>query len=127
MIETKIKPFELEFEIPGLTKMSNQLLRGNWRTKHGHARKWKIAVLIAIGSNRPDTPIAKCRLKLTRCSARRPDYDGLVSGFKPIIDGLVEAGVLLNDSYENVDIPEYLHETCGAKDGKMRVRVIEVL
>lgn len=106
--------------------MSNELLRSNWRTKHGQAKKWKQLVFIAVSKHIPDKPFMKAKLTLTRFSAKRPDFDGLVAGFKPVIDGLVEAGVITNDDFSVVGVPEYLHEIMPPKKGKIKIKVEEL-
>lgn len=53
------------------------------------------------------------------------DHDNLVSGFKPIIDGLVRCGVLADDKWENIGFPVYHWEKSSPKDGKIIVLVEE--
>jgi hypothetical protein len=119
--------YTLEFEIAGLPKMSNQLLRGHWRSKHGHALKWKNAVAKAMTIlNKPSSPLSSAALTLTRLSSHEPDLDGLVSGFKHVIDGLVECGVLAGDKRSNIGVPDYRWEKVAPGKGKVRVRVEEV-
>lgn len=69
-------------------------------------------------------PLKKAQLILTRVSAVSPDSDGLVSSFKWVIDGLVRAGVLVNDGYGNIGMPEYRWEKGSRGQGKIRVVVI---
>jgi hypothetical protein len=116
-------PYVLEFEIKGLTKMSNSLLRGHWKVKHAHAQMWKRAVWRESWHLRPPQPLLKAKLTLTRVSSAEPDFDGLVSSFKPIIDGLVEHGILENDKSANIGQPEYKWEKGKRQYGRMRVRV----
>lgn len=114
----------IEFELPGLPKMSNQLLRGHWRVKHAHAKKWKAAVAYAARLRfKQAEPLDSAVLTLTRVSSVEPDTDGLISGFKHVIDGLVECGVLANDRPSNIGIPHYRWEKCAPGKGKIRVRV----
>lgn len=120
------KPYTLVFEIAGLPKMSNQLLRGHWRVKHAHAVKWKGAVARAMQVlNKPAQPLAHAVLTLTRISSAEPDTDGLISGFKHIVDGLVECGVLAGDKPSNIGIPHYRWERGSKGHGKVRIEVRE--
>lgn len=113
----------LSFELPGLPLMANALLRGHWRKKHGHAVKWKRAVWAKCWHVRPTAPLERAKLTLVRCSSREPDTDGLVSGFKSIVDGLVEAKVLVNDKTANIGFPEYKWEKSTNKLSRVKVRV----
>lgn len=122
----------LEFEINGLPKMSNDGLRGtHWSVKKKEADNWKRAVnnevvhYFSFPETRDKFPgsMEKAKLILTRFSSTSPDPDGLVSGFKHVVDGLVEAGVLKNDKISNIGMPEYRWEKCAPKKGKIRVEV----
>jgi len=120
------KNYTLLIRLEGLPLMSNQLLRGHWRKKHGHALKWKLAVSLASHMKRPRDPLERATLTLTRCSSMRPDHDGLVSGFKSVIDGLVECGVLANDKFENIGVPVYLWAKAPLRKGHVLIEVLEV-
>lgn len=68
-------------------------------------------------------PLQTARLTLTRYSTIEPDYDGLVSSFKPIIDGLVEAGFLAGDKRANIGVPDYRWEKAKRGQGRITVRI----
>jgi hypothetical protein len=116
-------PYVLEFRLSGLTKMSNELLRGGWRSKHGHAKKWKMRVWEETYLHKPYVPLTSAKLTLTRVSCVEPDYDGLVSGFKPIIDGLVEVGVIASDKSSCIGVPAYHWKKGKRLAGAMLVKV----
>ena len=118
--------YKLEFELQGLPKTTNSGGRAHWAVKVKEARLLKLAVGIATLGARPLKPLSKARLVLTRYSSSEPDADGLVSSFKHILDGLVEAGVLENDRRANIGMPDYRWEKCKPKQGRVRVEVEEV-
>lgn len=119
-------PYRLEFELPGLPRMGNSSGRSNgWRAIANERRRWKMAVFLIVRAHRPKVPLKHARLTLTRCSSVSPDPDGLVIGFKPIVDALITAGILENDRLENIGMPEYKFEKVSPKAGKIRVRVEE--
>lgn len=47
----------------------------------------------------PPRPLEKAQITLVRYSHRMLDFDGLVGSMKPVVDGLVTAGVLKDDSF----------------------------
>jgi Holliday junction resolvase RusA-like endonuclease len=97
--------------------------------KNKEVKKWHQAVASAVmeaGKSPIRLPLKRAKLRLTRFSTVRPDTDGLVSGFKAVIDGLVKAGVLFNDKYENIGFPEYLWDKAPPKAGRLQVVVIPV-
>lgn len=118
--------YYLEFRIDGLPKTTNSMASATWQTRHGHAKKWKRAVWRNVWHLKPEHALFKAKLTLTRYSSKEIDYDGLVSSFKHVIDGLVEAGVLVNDKLENIGVPVYKWEKCSPKAGHITVRVEEI-
>jgi Holliday junction resolvase RusA-like endonuclease len=121
-----VSKYVLEFELAGLPKMPNQLLGSHWRTRSSHASKWKIRVFAEVYGKRPEAPLSKAKVILTRLSSVEPDHDGLQGSFKPILDGLVKAGVLEDDKPSVIGRPETIWEKAKPKQGKIRVRVEEV-
>lgn len=119
--------YSVEFELKGLPKLTNQLSRGVWQKRMGHTNLWKRKVWAAVWHLKPPEPLAHAALTLIRCSSREPDFDGLVSGFKPVIDGLVEAGILANDKSSNIGQPKYEWVKTSPKLGKIKIKVEEVL
>lgn len=114
----------LAFELQGLPRMTNNLMV-HWRTRHNDVLKWKRLVKAQVQLTWPkkQPALTSAALTLKRYSTREPDFDGLVSGFKSVIDGLVEAGVLLNDKQSVIGQPKYLWEYAGPKQGKIFVKV----
>ncbi len=118
--------YSLEFKIVGLPKMANQLLRGHWATKAGHAKKWKRLVWAKAWPLKPPQPLTSAVLCLTRVSSSEPDHDGLVSGFKHVIDGLVECGVIATDKPSCIGQPRFFWEKGSRGHGYIKVKVESV-
>lgn len=74
-------------------------------------------------SRRPKEPLQKATLILTRCSSRETDFDNLVISFKPIVDGLVDARVLADDTGQVIVSRKYQWEKAPGKKGLVRIRV----
>lgn len=121
--------YRLEFELNGLPKMTNPsgARSTHWRVVKAERDRWKLATIAVIRSRRPLAPLERARLTLTRFSSTSPDYDGLVSGFKSILDALVKGGVLANDKFTNIGAPQYLWIKCQPRKGKIRVVVEEII
>lgn len=114
----------LEFEIKGLPKMTNTL-RVHWRVKNDEANKWKELVVESVKPLWPisNPPLHSAVLSFTRYSTREPDFDGLVSSFKHVQDGLVLAGVLIDDKPKVIGKPNYSWEYARPKQGKIKIKV----
>jgi Holliday junction resolvase RusA-like endonuclease len=96
--------------IPGLPKSPNDLLGAHWRQRSKHAKEWQEAVwayLLKAGG-KPPAPLTRARLSLIRYSSVEPDRDNLRGSFKAVVDGLVKAGVLVDDTSAVIGEP-YVH------------------
>jgi hypothetical protein len=94
-------------------------------------------VLLVVGSARPDEPLRRARVTLTRRSSVEPDYDNLVASFKPVVDALtrsrknrngrwiIRADVLADDTPKILD-REYRWEHAPSRHGSIRVEVEEL-
>jgi Holliday junction resolvase RusA-like endonuclease len=119
--------FVLEFEIEGLPKMTNTM-RVHWRVIQKERKLWKERVRLAVLNNqlngaRQFKPLTRAEVSITRFSSRQPDFDGMVSAGKSLLDGLVEAQVLIDDSQQVIGQPKYYWEQSRPGKGKVRVRV----
>ncbi len=117
--------FNLDVEIEGLPEPVNKILWTHWTVKKKHTDMWKKKVFVAIGQNKPVTPLKKAKLTLTRYSSRESDFDGLVGSFKPITDALISCGVIEDDKPSVIGRPEYVWEKVKPKEGKIRIQVEE--
>lgn len=114
--------YTLEFSLNGLPKRTNNIK--SWRMRFAEARKWKAAVFAAVDYKlRPAEPLTKAKVTIIRFSSMPPDYDGMVSAGKYLIDGLVDAKVLVNDTFDIIGAPTYSWEKAKPKQGKVVVKV----
>lgn len=79
----------VSFILPKPTLLLNQMLRMHWkeRRKHQQALAWEIKLLTA--GKRPAAPFARAKVRIERHSVRAPDFDGMVGGFKHLLDCLL--------------------------------------
>lgn len=118
--------FTLEIEIPHLPRMSNGLLRQHYWKIKSEKDKWHKLIICEIGLNRPDVPLKKAKIDFTRFSAKKPDKDGLISGFKYVQDALVLGGIIEDDSDDVIDT-SHAWEFAGRRKGKIRIVVQEIV
>lgn len=118
--------YVLEFELPGLPPMTNKTHGCSWQALYKKRKEWKEQVGMIARLRRPEKPLERARVTLTRFSTSRPDFDGLTSGFKPILDAL-KGIVIVDDAPECVGQPTYLWEKARPNYGKIRVRVEEIV
>lgn len=116
------QPYTLDIYIPGLPKIFSNGPHGQWRGQWAAKRKWTNLVILAVGHKKPPKPLTKAKVILTRYSSVRPDKDNRIISFKPILDGLKKAGVIIDDNDDVVDTI-YPHVKVGPRDGKIRIQV----
>ena len=113
-------------QIFGLPKTINSIGRKHWTVKVREAKHWHHLVHLALGQRLPTKPLLKAKISCIRYSSRRPDYDGLVSTFKHVIDGLVECGVIEDDNFDVIGMPEFSWIKAKQKEGRIEVLIEEM-
>jgi hypothetical protein len=87
-------PAVISVELPLVTKLLNPLLRMHFRARANYQRSlsWELRLAIGAAKQRlPAVPFTRARLRIERHSAGTPDYDGMVGGYKHLIDCLLPA------------------------------------
>lgn len=126
MQEKIANPYSLFIRIDALPKSINQTGRLHWTAKSKIVREWKALVRFAVGHQAPKQPLARALIIYTRYSSRCLDFDNLVNSYKAVQDGLVEAGVLLDDKVKNIGYPTYRWKKCAQKAGHITIEVKEL-
>lgn len=111
----------IAFTLNVLPKTTNAGDRRHYMVKTQEKNAIHALVAHAIRAHLPRAPHQSVKLTLTRNSSVEPDYDGLVSSFKHVIDGLVKARFLANDKRENIGVADY--QWRKAKPGKGFIEV----
>lgn len=104
----------MRIEVPQLPPVSSSLnWRGYWAERYSSARVYHDAVFYCCVDARnraylegSSFPFAKAKLKLTFIFAkqRRRDTDNLLARFKPGLDAIVDAALVLDDDSEHLRI-----------------------
>lgn len=119
--------YKLHITIQGLPKTTNSGGRQHWAVKVKEAQRWVSLVKFHSLGKIPHTPLKKAKLKFIRHSAIAPDFDGIVSSFKHLSDGLVRAGILEDDNMSVTGTPEYKWEKVARGSGFIEIFVEENL
>lgn len=98
----------IRFFVDGLPKRPNELRTKHWAVRADDSETFRKASATVAGDIRRksrgvDFPIEPAALFLTFVLAQaRGDLDGLVAAAKPIVDGLKDAGIIVDDSVGHV-------------------------
>ncbi len=115
----------IDLTIPGLPPTNAADRRSHW-AYHKVSKEWQnntvAAVLESLG-RWPEAPLDRALVTITRCSTTEPDFDGLVAAGKHLLDGLVKAGVLVDDAPKVIGRPTYLWERAPRGAGCVRISV----
>lgn len=118
------EPFRLSFRIDKLPPSLSNGSHGHWRTRAGIKKAWQQLTVWHCNGKTPLEPLSGAKAIFTRHSSFEPDYDNLVSSFKAIQDGLVRAGVLVDDK-PSVLSAQYLWKKTSPKNGYVSIEVEE--
>lgn len=113
--------FNLSIRIDGLPRMANGSY-GHWTRQAAEKKKWKAKVARELAGLAPPQPFEKIRVRFIRCSSSEPDFDGLVHGFKPIRDALVQFGFVADDKNRNMEAI-YDWEFSPRGQGSIRIEI----
>jgi len=97
------------------------MLRLHRMAKYKIDKNWYQVMHILCRNKLPSIPLKKALITAVVFNSRRYDYDGAVGCLKPLIDGLVHAKVLSNDSYKITGPWDVTQEIC--KKGSERVKI----
>lgn len=88
--------------VAGRPPLPNTNARRNWRVAAVHQKDWKRRAWTEATLAKPPgwQPLAACTMHVEFVvpDRRRRDLDNLIASTKPLTDGIVEAGVLVDDS-----------------------------
>lgn len=92
--------YSLSLKIPLIPKSLNKMLRTHYFKNNKDNIKWDYIIGIDCLNKKPISPLLKAKIKIIRHSSRTLDYDSLVASMKPVVDALVDCGVLSDDSWK---------------------------
>lgn len=117
--------YHLRIEIPGLPTLQSGSFGSKW-SRREHDKTWKDLVGWSTAGKRPGEPLERVHVSCTRFSgSRRPDETNLRSSFKPLIDGLVNVGIMVDDDTKHMS-EEYDWQPCPGGEGRVVIEVTEV-
>lgn len=115
--------YKLKFTIQELPLTINRMGNMHWAKRAKYVKDWHMKVRLAIGQNVPKLPLQKAKLTLTRHSDREPDFDNLAHSFKCVIDGLTNAGIILDDKPSIIGSPTFRWKKAKRNEGFISVEV----
>lgn len=95
------EPRTITIVVPGRPPNPNRI-RGHWAKRNGIAQRWKQLAWGCALEQLPVRwrPMERATLEVVHVVPTKAarDHDNLVAGIKPCLDGLVRAGVVVDDS-----------------------------
>lgn len=111
----------LKVNINSVPSLANR--HQHWAKTAKERKRWHELIAHAFRIHKPKTPLELCVVRVVRFSSRMPDYDNLVYSFKPVVDGLKNAGIIKND--DMLTIIDRKYSWCKVPE-KMRHITVEV-
>lgn len=119
---------KIRFVIHGLPKSLNDRFgrTKGYLSQNTERQNWKKWTAYAVMNDKPSKPFEKAKITYIRRASRFMDCDNLVAGFKAVQDGLVSAGIIVNDSWDRIGMPTYLQEKTTRENAHIEVIVEDV-
>jgi len=111
--------YKLEISLHSLPDSLNKGLRGNRFKYFSKNKKWDFLIAGMCRGKQPSAPLKKAKLKIVRHFWRTLDYDGLVGSMKPIVDALVDCGIIEDDNWNVLGQWDVSQEFRPKKDGPL--------
>ena len=118
--------YKLEFKLPYLPKLPNQLMMSHWRMKQKEIKMAHTLVYSCTLKKKPILPLKRAKLSFIRVSSRQPDQDNLVFSFKHVQDGLIKAKILVDDNPHVVIEAHYSWRKGPQKTGHCLITIEEL-
>lgn len=93
--------------------------------KTKEAKYW-IEMVCLVAYPKPTLPLKRAKISYVRHSSSPIDGDNLAISFKHVQDGLVHAGIIENDSWNHIGMPNYSWKKATKKEGFITIEVEEV-
>jgi len=122
------KMYQLQIEINELPQSLNKKLRKHWTKNHRENNLWDTLIYQKVFRQLPPTPLKRAKLRIVKHFWRTMDFDGFVGSLKPVVDALVTAGVIEDDSWKVLQAWEVNQVFRDKKLGPLlQIEIIEVL
>lgn len=99
----------------------NRLMSEHWRTRQKSSKHWRKAGREAVNGMRPMKPPVACDVYVYRSRAGRYDPGNYYPTAKAILDGVVDAGILPDDSHEYLDGPHLHHGGVDRENPRLEI------
>jgi len=120
--------YELRIELTELPQSLNKKLRKHWTKNHRENNLWDTLIYQKVFRQLPPTPLKRAKLRIVKHFWRTMDFDGFVGSLKPVVDALVTAGVIEDDSWKVLQAWEVNQVFRDKKLGPLlQIEIIEVL
>lgn len=100
------EPYRLSFTLHEVPLTLNEMMGKHWRSRHNSFSLIHKLIYLQTLKYKPETPIERARVAITRYSSGTLDRDNAYFTAKPVLDGLVECGIIKDDGFNQVKFLE---------------------
>lgn len=104
--------------IPQASPSQNQFAWSNWRVAHKSKAEWAMRIRCAPGFLAIPKATGRRRLTIERIGWRKLDPLNLLGGAKGLVDCLVQAGLLVDDSEQWLEVATPLQRIADHRKGE---------
>ncbi len=118
------EPYYLELHFDELPTLQGDVMQ-RW-TRAKYRQGWYDKIAVAAHGHIPRTPLTTAAVFGCRYSSREPDRINLWYSFKPLLDGLIHAGIIFDDNPGILMDEDYSWQKAKPKSGSVSLRVQEL-
>ena len=111
--------YELKIELNELPQSLNVKLRKHWTKQRRESKLWNTLIYQKVFRQLPPSPLKRAKIRIVKHFWRTMDFDGFVGSLKPVVDALVTAGVIEDDSWKVLQAWEVDQVFRAQKDGPL--------
>lgn len=116
----------IEIILTGLPEGPNVTKTWHWAKKAKKVKQWRVMAAWMASKHRPKTPFSKIELSIIRFSSQPMDADNAIASCKPLIDGLKDAKIIVDDNPNVIVKIHYEWQKASPKQGQIKLIVEEV-
>ncbi len=117
--------YQIEFVVDKLSTLPNARSQRSFWVLHQEKRIWARLIFGITAGKKPDAPLKKAHVIITRCSSRECDLDNLYASLKAPLDALVKIGFIKDDKPSCCTL-EAKWEKVKIKECKMKFFIKEI-
>ena len=117
----------IQFTVPGrVPAATSPNARTGWQKRHSEGNAYGMAIGLIARLCAPDAAFSRAHVTVTQRAVRLRDHDNFIASFKPGLDAIVRAGIILDDNPSVIDLTVKAEKCAKKADECVIVTIDEI-